>query len=100
MKEHSLQSFLDMLHSTQNANRVNFPNWYEIVERIDDCFVRAGKNLINPKPVMTGNLLLRCQYAFKTAAGMALAGQVVEAFVMQRSVLEYAGYALMICETP
>jgi len=36
----------------------------------------------------------------RSAAGMASAGQVVEAFVMQRSVLEYAGYALVICETP
>ena len=29
---------------------------------------------------MTGAFLLRCQYAFKTAAGMAFAGQVVETF--------------------
>ena len=49
---------------------------------------------------MTGNLLLRCQYAFKTAAGLALAGQVPEAFVMQRSVLEHAGYCLTIYEKP
>jgi hypothetical protein len=31
---------------------------------------------------------------------MALAGQIVEAFVMQRSVLEYTGYCLVICKTP
>ena len=100
MRDHSLQSFLDMVHANQKANRINFPKWYEIIDRIDDCFVRAGMNLINPKPVMTGNLLLRCQYAFKTAAGMALAGQVVEVFVTLRSVLEYAGYCLTIFETP
>jgi hypothetical protein len=41
-------------------------------------------------------MLLRSQYAYKAAAGMALAGQVVEAFVMKRSCLEYAGYALTI----
>ena len=100
MTDHSLQSFLDMVHANQKANRINFPKWYEIIDRIDDCFVRAGKKLINPKPVMTGNLLLRCQFAFKAAAGMALAGQVVEVFLMQRSVLEYAGYCLTIFETP
>jgi hypothetical protein len=100
MTERSLQEFFDTLRSAQQANRAKFPVWYEIVERIDRCFVRAGENLINPEPVMTGNLLLRCQYAFKTAAGMALAGQVVEAFVMQRSVLEYAGYCLTIFEKP
>jgi hypothetical protein len=71
--------------------------------------VRAGENLnyseenlLYPKTAttITGNLLLRCQYAFRVAAGLALAGQVVEAFVMQRSVLEYAGYCLTIYETP
>ena len=100
MTERSLQEFFDTLRSAQQANRAKFPVWYEIIERIDRCFVRAGKNLINPKPPMTGNLLLRCQYAFKTAAGMALAGQIVEDFVMQRSVLEYAGYCLVIYKTP
>jgi hypothetical protein len=100
MTERSLQDFFDTLRLAQQANRANFPVWYDIIERIDRCFVRAGNNLINPKPVMTGNLLLRCQYAFKTAAGMAMAGQVVEAFVMQRSVLEYAAYCVTIYEKP
>jgi hypothetical protein len=100
MTDHSLQSFFDMVHANQKANRANFPVWCDILERMDSCFVSAGKNLINPKPVMPGNFLLRCQYAFKTAVGMALAGQVVEVFVMQRSVLEYAGYGLTIFEKP
>jgi hypothetical protein len=34
------------------------------------------------------------------AAGLALARQVVEAFVMQRPVLEYAGYCLLIHQDP
>lgn len=100
MTDHSLQKFLETVHSNQKANRVNFSRWYQTIERMDDCFVQAGKHLINPKPLMTASLLLRCQYAFKTTAGLALAGQVVEAFVMQRSVLEYAGYCLTIYETP
>jgi hypothetical protein len=56
--------------------------------------------MINPKPVMCGVLFLRCQYAYKTAAGHSLAGQVTEAFVMMRSCLEYAGYALAIFNKP
>ena len=100
MTERSLQDFFDTLRLAQQANRAKFPVWYDIIERIDRCFVRAGENLVKLQSPMTGAFLLRCQYAFKTAAGMALAGQVVEAFVMQRSVLEYAGYALVICRTP
>jgi hypothetical protein len=45
-------------------------------------------------------LFLRCQYAYKTAAGLSLAGQVSETFVMMRSCLEYAGYALAIFDKP
>jgi hypothetical protein len=100
MTERSLQEFFDTLRSAQQANRAKFADWYDIIERIDRCFVRAGKSLIKTEPPMTGNLLLRSQYAFATAAGMALAGQVVETFVMQRSVLEYAGYCLTIFERP
>jgi hypothetical protein len=100
MTERSLQGFFDRVHANQNANRINFAKWYQIIEQIDDCFVRAVENLSDPKPVMSANLLLRCQYAFKTAAGMALAGQVVEVFLVLRSVLEYAGYCLVISKTP
>src|SRR5271166_3813992 len=100
MTEDSLQNFFDMVRRSQQANRVKFIEWCTLIEKIDDCFVRAGKNLTNPKPVMTAVLLLRCQYAFKTAAGMALGGQIVEVFTMLRSVLEYAGYCLTIYETP
>src|SRR5208337_3645540 len=99
-RKRSLEDFFDALRRNQRANRTNFPQWYAIIERVDDCFVRVGKNLVNPEPPMTGVLLLRCQYAFKTAAGMALAGQIVEVFPILRSVLEYAGYCLLMYETP
>jgi hypothetical protein len=97
----SLEQFFDIVRSNQRANRVRFPEWYDIIERIDGCLARAGKDLITrPTHIMTASLLFRCQYAFKTAAALALAGQVVEAFVMQRSVLEHAGYCLLIFEKP
>lgn len=70
------------------------------MRRVNDCFAKAGNNLVDPKPTMTGPLFLRSQFAYKTMAGMALAGQVVEAFVMMRSCLEYAGYALLIFDDP
>ena len=98
--EKSLASFLEMVRSNQLANQTNHADWYAIIKTIDDCFVRGGSNLVNPAPVMSGILFLRCQYAFKTAAGLALAGQVTETFVLLRSVLEYAGYALLIHDNP
>jgi hypothetical protein len=100
MAKQTLEDFFDALRAKQRANRKIFPEQYAIIVRIDRCFVGAGSDLTNPQPVMTGPLLLRCQYAFKAAAAMALAGQAADVFPVLRSVLEYAGYCLLIFETP
>src|ERR1700730_16405491 len=96
----SLDRFLDVVHNNQLANRARFPDQYRIIQRVDHCFVTAGQHLSHQKPVLVGPLFLRSQYAYKTAAGMTLAGQVAESFVMTRSCLEYAGYALAIAADP
>jgi hypothetical protein len=100
MLERSLQSFFDAVRANQTANSKKFSDWNSIIERIDSCFVRAGQALRDPNPLMCGVLLNRSQYAFKTASGMTLAGQVVEVFPILRSTLEYAGYCLLLHETP
>jgi hypothetical protein len=86
------------VHLNQRDNVAKFAEPYRRLCQVNECFSIAGKNL--GSPVMAGFLLSRSQYAYKTAAGMALAGQVVETFVMQRSCLEYAGYALVIFKEP
>jgi hypothetical protein len=98
--EDVLTRFLQVVNSNQIANLANFPEPYSLMRRVNDCFSTAGKHLINPEPVTTGILFLRSQYAYKTTVGMALAGQLVEAFVMMRSSLEYAGYALVMFADP
>jgi hypothetical protein len=95
-RDNSLNRFLEVLPQNQLANRARFPNQYQIIQRIDHCFVTLGKHLSYLKPVLVGPLFLWFQYSYKTAAGMSLAGQVAESFVMMRSCLEYAGYALAI----
>lgn len=95
-----LTQFLERVHHNQRGNREKFAEPYNLMQRVDNCFVRAGKNLANPNPVLTGVLFLRSQYAYKTAVGMTLAGQTVETFVMMRSCLEYAGYALAMFADP
>ena len=96
----NLIPFLELVAANQKANIANFPDPYQLIRRVNICFSKAGKNLINPKPVLAGLMLPRCEYAYKAAAGMALSGQVTEAFVMMRSCLEYAGYALTIFKDP
>src|SRR6266851_2171442 len=78
----NLIPFLDLVASNQKANIARFTGPYDLIRRVNICLSTAGKNLVNPQPVTTGILFLRCQYAYKTAAGMALSGQVCEAFVM------------------
>jgi hypothetical protein len=95
-----LIAFLELVASNQKANVTRFPGPYDRIRRVNICFSTAGQNLVNPQPITAGFLFLRCQYAYKAAAGMALSGQVCEAFVMMRSCLEYAGYALIIFKNP
>lgn len=92
----NLIAFFELVGANQKANIGRFPAQYELIRRVNICLSAAGQKLINPKPLMCAVLFLRCQYAYKAAAGMALSGQSVEAFVMLRSSLEYAGYALAI----
>jgi hypothetical protein len=96
----SLARFLETVHRNQQSNRQRFPARYRIIQRVDDCFVGVGKHLANAQPLFTGPMFLRSQYAYKTAAGMTLAGQFAESFVMMRSCLEYAGYAFLIFADP
>jgi len=98
--EDSITQFFDVADGNRRTNREKFASWYDKIARIDDSLVLAGRNLINIKPVMMGALMHRCQYALKAATGLALAGQVVECFVMLRSALEYAAYSLAIFEQP
>lgn len=98
--EDNLTQFFDMADRNRRANREKYAYWYGKIARIDAALVLAGKNLSHGKPVMVGPLLNRCQYALKTATGLALAGQVVECFVLLRSALEYAAYGLTIFEQP
>jgi hypothetical protein len=96
----NLTQFLRLTNSNQIGNFARFPEPYALMRQVNDCYTKAGESLVNPKPMMTGPMFLRSQYAYKTTVGMALAGQVVESFVMMRSCLEYAGYALVIFEDP
>jgi hypothetical protein len=84
-----LTQFLERVYDNQRGNHQKFAGPYVIIVMLPS----AGIILETPM-APTGVLFLRSQYAYKTAAGMTLAGQATETFVMLRSCLEYAGYAL------
>lgn len=61
---------------------------------IDAQFAAASKVWLNPQSEIQAMFLLRCHFAFRTAAGLGMAGQACEATVMCRAMLEFAAYAL------
>jgi hypothetical protein len=95
-----LMLFLRTVYGNQRVNREKFAEPYRLIQQVNDNFVAAHQALVDPKPVSSGVLCLRSQYAFKSAAGMALAGQAGEAFAVMRLCLEHAGYALKIFAEP
>jgi hypothetical protein len=92
----TLAHFFDTIYRNQRDNRDRFPERYSIIQRVDNCFTATGKHLGDAKPIFTGPMFLRSQYAYKAASGATLAGQFSESFVLMRSCLEYAGYATLI----
>lgn len=96
----SLAHFFETIHRNQQGNRDRFPKRYRLIQRVDDCFTGIKIHIGDAQPTFTGPMFLRSQYAYKAAAGMALAGQFSESFVLMRSCLEYAGYAILIFTSP
>jgi len=99
-KDKTLGHFFETIHRNQQGNRDRFPERYRIIQRVDDCYAAVGKHLADVQPIFTGPMFLRSQYAYKAAAGTTLAGQFSESFVLMRSCLEYAGYAILIFTNP
>jgi hypothetical protein len=99
-KTDDLEEFFKDAASNRMANTANFAAEYQILSRIDKCFTAPALRFSKSKSFICALLFLRSQYAFKSAVGMSLSGQVTEAFQMIRSCLEYAGYTLAISEKP
>ncbi len=77
-----------------------FDNKKELVQRlvaVDWCFARISKDWLNPNQnILSCVLFIRCHGAFRTAAGLAMSGQIAESAVVLRLCLEYAASALRI----
>ena len=69
----TLAHFFDTIYRNQQGNRDRFPERYSIIQRVDNCFAAAGKHLADAKPIFTGPMFLRSQYAYKAASGATLA---------------------------
>jgi hypothetical protein len=89
-----LSKFWDAARQNQFGTFAKKQPLYKRLSDIDAMFVRVSNNWLNPPDEIAAMLLLRCHSAFRTAGGLAAAGQAAETYVMNRAVLEYAAYAL------
>jgi hypothetical protein len=95
-----LTAFLDLVRNNQYATFANHRDAIAVLERIDSAFMRIGSHLLNPKDQLTPFFLYRSHSAFRAGSACAMAGQTVETFVLLRSCLEFAAYALQIDKVP
>jgi hypothetical protein len=89
-----LSKFLDAARQNQLATFVRKKPAYGRLAAIDELFCVVSRDWLNPSDEIAALLLLRTHSAFRAAAGLAAAGQAAEAYVLNRSVLENAAYAL------
>jgi hypothetical protein len=95
-----LSKFWDAARQNQIATFVRKGPAYSKLARIDQLFCAVSKDWLNPSDEIAALLLLRTHSAFRTAAGLAAAGQAAEAYVLNRSVLENSAYALHLNKNP
>jgi len=95
-----LSSFWEAGRNNQFGTFVKKRLIFDKLVGIDNAFTAVSKKWLNPKDKIGALLFVRCHAAFKTASGLAAAGQAAEAYVMHRSMLEYAAYALHINRNP
>jgi hypothetical protein len=95
-----LTKFFDNARDNQWATFFNKRQTARKLVAIDAQLVVVSKDWLNPDSEILAHLLLRSHAAFRTAAGLAMAGQACEAMVVCRVMLEFAAYALHIYRDP
>ncbi len=95
-----LSEFLELARGNEFATFHNKRAEYGLLCEIDACYLRLADNLVNTKDMVPAILFYRSHAAYRAGCRTSMAGQAPETFVLLRSCLEYAGYALMIHRTP
>jgi hypothetical protein len=95
-----LTKFLQAARDNQNATFFRKREATNKLIHIDAELAKVSKSWLNPPSEIAAMLFVRCHAAFRTATGLAMSGQAVEAFVQCRAMLENAGYAAHIHRVP
>jgi hypothetical protein len=74
----------------------NQQEWFSLIRRVDAVFARLTATLRDPPNLIAAFLLVRSHSALRAAAGLAVATQLPESYVLLRSALEYPAYGLLL----
>ena len=95
-----LSEFWDAAAGNVIANFANDSVDLRLLRQIDGLLQRIAENLIGQKNTLVALLFLRTHAAFRAASLVATSGMPTEAYPLARTVLEHAGYALLIHRKP
>jgi hypothetical protein len=91
-----LSGFWDAAAGNVIANFVHDRPDVKRLRQVDGLLMRVAHNLIEPRNPLVALLLLRTHTAYRAASLLAMSGMPTDAYPLIRSVLEHAGYALLI----
>ena len=95
-----LSKFIALTHGNLFATFHEQKNCFNVLKDIDGCYLRIALHLTNPQNLLVPFFLYRSHSAYRAACATSMCGQAVETFVLLRSCLEFAGYALLIHNKP
>ena len=94
-------NIIEAAHRNQYATFVQKRAAMRTLVAIDAQFAKVTKGWLKSGcREISAMLFVRCHGAFRTATGLAMAGQAAENYVQCRAMLEYAAYAVHIHRDP
>jgi hypothetical protein len=95
-----LTKFLTLLEEQALASFAGLPEWFNILIRIDQSVTEKASTFfheIDPPRRTSTRLFMRCFATYRAAVRLSVSGQLFEATVLMRSLLESAVYAWVCC---
>lgn len=98
----SLTSFLKKLECNSIASFVVLPICFDPLIRIDQSVIEKAHDIFQDIPLSkntSAQLFMRSFSTYRAAVRLVVSGQLFEAYVLMRSLLESAVYAWVCCES-
>lgn len=99
-RDSELTKFLALVEEQALASFAGLPEWFGILIRVDQSVTEKAPTFfheIDPARRTSTKLFMRCFATYRAAVRLSVGGQLFEATVLMRSLLESAVYAWVCC---